>query len=124
MSLHSDVTTGAQRPSPRSSSSATSTSSSSYQRAFQDAVRNGDARQLLSILEERLEKVNINFFDKEGQTALHQSCLDGNLELVKTLVRYGADVRLANRDGWNPIHIAFQGGHTAIALYLVNAHRR
>jgi ankyrin repeat protein len=100
------------------------TTTTSCQAAFEDAVRNGDARQLLAILEERLEKVNVNCFDKEGQTALHQSCLDGNLELVKMLVRFGADVRLANRDGWCPIHIAFHGGHTDIALYLVNAHRR
>ncbi|KAI8518148.1 hypothetical protein Bbelb_041650 [Branchiostoma belcheri] len=50
--------------------------------------------------------VNVNVFDPEGQTALHQSVLDGNLELVKLLVKFGADVRLANRDGWSALHIA------------------
>lgn len=114
-------------PTRTSSTSSTSTpgfTASSCQRDFQEAVRNGDAPELLRILEERQEKVNVNSYDKEGQTALHQSCLDGNLELVKMLVKFGADVRLTNRDGWNALHIAFYGGHTEIALYLVNAHRR
>lgn len=80
---------------------------------------NGDAMELQRILEEREDKVSINLFDKEGQTALHQSCLKGSLELVKVLVRFGADVRLANRDGWNPLHIAAYGGHNDIFLYLM-----
>ncbi|NXR67907.1 NARPA protein, partial [Rhadina sibilatrix] len=55
----------------------------------------------------------------EGQTALHQSVIDGNLELVKLLVKFGADIRLANRDGWSALHIAAFGGHQDIVLYLI-----
>lgn len=75
--------------------------------------------ELQRILEEREGKININLFDTEGQTALHYCCLKGNLELVKLLVRFGADVRLANRDGWNPLHIAAYGGHNDIFLFLM-----
>uniref|UniRef100_A0A8C9UEA2 Uncharacterized protein n=1 Tax=Serinus canaria TaxID=9135 RepID=A0A8C9UEA2_SERCA len=46
---------------------------------------------------------NVNSFGPEGQTALHQSVIDGNLELVKLLVKFGADIRLANRDGWSAL---------------------
>nr|KAG5706636.1 hypothetical protein BaRGS_005706 [Batillaria attramentaria] len=53
----------------------------------------------IRLLEAREGKINLNVFDTEGQTALHQSCQLGNLELVKLLVKFGADVRLANRDG-------------------------
>jgi hypothetical protein len=41
---------------------------------------------LKKILESREGKVNVNSFDNEGQTALHQSCMNGNLKLVKLLV--------------------------------------
>ena len=102
-----------------------SSNNSSYQKIFQEAVRSGNMGELRRILEDRHGKgVNINTYDQEGQTALHQSCLDGNLELVKLLVKFGADIRLANRDGWSPLHIATWGGHQDIALYLVNGGKR
>ncbi|XP_044295683.1 notch-regulated ankyrin repeat-containing protein [Varanus komodoensis] len=63
--------------------------------------------------------LNVNSFGPEGQTALHQSVIDGNLELVKLLVKFGADIRLANRDGWSALHIAAFGGHQDIVLYLI-----
>uniref|UniRef100_A0A663NDE2 NOTCH regulated ankyrin repeat protein n=1 Tax=Athene cunicularia TaxID=194338 RepID=A0A663NDE2_ATHCN len=50
---------------------------------------------------------------------LLQSVIDGNLELVKLLVKFGADIRLANRDGWSALHIAAFGGHQDIVLYLI-----
>ncbi|XP_014769847.1 notch-regulated ankyrin repeat-containing protein [Octopus bimaculoides] len=95
-----------------------------YQRDFQEAVKNGDTNVLQQILEKREGKVNINLYDTEGQTALHQSCLNGNLELVKLLVKFGADVRLANRDGWSALHIAAYGGHQEIESYLIHVNSR
>jgi len=94
-----------------------------YQKYFLEAVRNGDTDETQKILETRDEKINVNFYDNEGQTALHQSCMDGNLKLVKLLVKFGADVKLANRDGWNALHIAAFGGHQDIILYLIRAGR-
>lgn len=91
----------------------------SFQEVFLKAVRDGDATELQKILQRWEGVVNINFYDKEGQTALHWSCMDGNLELVKLLVKFGADIRLANRDGWSALHIAVYGGHQDIALYLI-----
>ena len=95
-----------------------------YQKYFLDLVRNGDSDELQKILESRDEKINVNLYDSEGQTALHQSCMNGNLKLVKLLVKFGADTRLANRDGWNALHIAAFGGHQDIALYLIHAKKR
>lgn len=92
-----------------------------YQSTLREAVRNGDSTGLRRLLEAREGKINLNVFDTEGQTALHQSCQLGNLELVKLLVKFGADVRLANRDGWSAVHIAAFGGHTDILLFLMTA---
>ncbi|KAL6465475.1 hypothetical protein MHYP_G00256080 [Metynnis hypsauchen] len=90
------------------------------QRVFQEALRKGDTEGLRSLLQGMSScEFNVNSFGPEGQTALHQSVIDGNLELVKLLVKFGADVRLANRDGWSALHIAAFGGHQDIALYLI-----
>jgi len=97
-----------------------------HQKHFLEAVRNGDTMELERLLGgmDIVGKVNVNAYDKEcGQTALHLSCVEGNLDLVKLLVKFGADVRLANRDGWNALHIATYSGHRDISLYLINAVR-
>lgn len=92
-----------------------------HQGEFLEAVRCGDLSELHRLLEELQTKVDVNGYNVDGQTALHQSCLDGNLELVKLLVRFGADVRLTTRDGWSALHLAAYCGHRDIALYLINA---
>jgi len=95
-----------------------------HQHVFLEAVRKGDMSQLRVLLDELRPSVDVNGYNCDGQTALHQSCLSGNLDLVKLLVTFGADVRLANRDGWSALHIAAWKGHRDIALYLINANTR
>lgn len=84
-------------------------------------LRSGDTKMLLKLLSdgELGHGVNVNVFDREGFTPLHKSVLDGNLELVKLLVKVGADPRLASRDGWSALHIASFAGHFAIVSYLL-----
>lgn len=111
------------RPAPGGSMSQAELSTCSApqtQRIFQEAVRKGNTQELQSLLQSMTScEFNVNSFGPEGQTALHQSVIDGNLELVKLLVKFGADVRLANRDGWSALHIAAFGGRQDIALYLI-----
>ncbi|ROL42527.1 Notch-regulated ankyrin repeat-containing protein B [Anabarilius grahami] len=93
---------------------------SARQRVFQEALRKGNTKELHSLLQNMTNcEFNVNSFGPEGQTALHQSVIDGNLELVKLLVKFGADIRLTNRDGWSALHIAAFGGHQDIVLYLI-----
>ncbi|XP_026858627.1 notch-regulated ankyrin repeat-containing protein B [Electrophorus electricus] len=93
---------------------------SARQRVFQEALKKGNTKELHSLLQNMTNcEFNVNSFGPEGQTALHQSVIDGNLELVKLLVKFGADIRLANRDGWSALHIAAFGGHQDIVLYLI-----
>uniref|UniRef100_A0AAZ3SA00 Notch-regulated ankyrin repeat-containing protein n=1 Tax=Oncorhynchus tshawytscha TaxID=74940 RepID=A0AAZ3SA00_ONCTS len=93
---------------------------SAPQIVFQEAVKQGNTKELHSLLQNMTNcEFNVNSFGPEGQTALHQSVIDGNLELVKLLVKFGADIRLANREGWSALHIAAFGGHQDIVLYLI-----
>lgn len=100
-----------------------STSEKIYQKYFLEAFRNGDLEELQKLLENRDGKINVNLYDKEGQTPLHIGAMKGDLKLVKLLVKNGADTKLANRDGWSALHIAAYGGHQDIILYLVAASR-
>jgi len=113
-----------------------------HHQLFLDAVRCGDARQLRHLLDPEHQApltttttttasrgprgylVNIDVFASDGLNALHHCCRAGNLELVKLLVSYGADVRLATRDGWTPLHIAVGAGHQDVVRFLLNAYRR
>lgn len=50
-----------------------------------------------------------------GLAALHEAVLSGNLECVKLLVKYGADIHQRDEAGWTPLHIACSDGYADIA---------
>ena len=91
-----------------------------YQKVFHEAVKNGNIQEASRILGERKDKLNMNWFDKDGETALHSCCYSGNLELMKLLVRSGANVELCNRDGFSCLHLACFYGHREMMLYILN----
>ncbi|XP_049756848.1 protein phosphatase 1 regulatory subunit 12C isoform X4 [Elephas maximus indicus] len=56
----------------------------------------------------------------DGISALHQACIDENLEVVRFLVEQGATVNQADNEGWTPLHVAASCGYLDIARYLLN----
>ncbi|XP_037675996.1 protein phosphatase 1 regulatory subunit 12C isoform X2 [Choloepus didactylus] len=56
----------------------------------------------------------------DGISALHQACIDENLEVVGFLVEQGATVNQADNEGWTPLHVAASCGYLDIARYLLN----
>uniref|UniRef100_A0A667WY23 Protein phosphatase 1, regulatory subunit 27a n=1 Tax=Myripristis murdjan TaxID=586833 RepID=A0A667WY23_9TELE len=77
---------------------------------FQDIVRRGDLEQIGRFMRAR----------KVRMAALHEAVLTGNLEVVKLLVKYGADVHQRDEDGWTPLHMACSDGFPEIASYLLS----
>ncbi|MPC61697.1 Protein phosphatase 1 regulatory inhibitor subunit 16B [Portunus trituberculatus] len=57
----------------------------------------------------------------EGLTALHQCCIDGSVDTVALLLKYGADVNVTDRDMWTPLHAAATCGHFKVVTMLVKA---
>lgn len=105
------------------SSSSSSLSSAYPQKLFLDTVLSRDIPRLRRILSDRHLAVNVDQFNVDGQTALHESCLRGDLELVEVLVGHGADAGLASRDGWNALHLAVYEGHIHIVRFLLRTSR-
>ncbi|KAJ3600765.1 hypothetical protein NHX12_031740 [Muraenolepis orangiensis] len=86
---------------------------------FQDIVRHGDMEQIGRFM--RARKVRIDTLFHSGMAALHEAVLTGNLDVVKLLVKYGADVHQRDEDGWTPLHMACSDGFPKIARYLLSA---
>ncbi|RYP59586.1 hypothetical protein DL769_008467 [Monosporascus sp. CRB-8-3] len=54
-----------------------------------------------------------------GRTALGTSCAEGNVAIVRTLLDVEANVTVANKDGWTPLHLASDGGHIEVVKLLL-----
>ncbi|XP_072098070.1 protein phosphatase 1 regulatory subunit 27 [Mobula birostris] len=85
---------------------------------FQDHIRQGDLEQVGRFI--RAGKVKLDSLYPSGMAALHEAVLTGNLDCVKLLLKYGADVLQRDEDGWTALHIACSDGHTEIAKYLLS----
>ncbi|XP_042328773.1 protein phosphatase 1 regulatory subunit 12C isoform X2 [Sceloporus undulatus] len=62
----------------------------------------------------------VNGTNADGISALHQACIDENMEVVEFLVVNGADVNQADNEGWTPLHVAASCGYIEIAQYLLD----
>lgn len=84
-----------------------------------DAVERGDVAAVQALLKQGADP---NVARGDGLTALHVAAQEGNLELVRTLLRAKADVRAKTRLGeYTPLHLAAEGGHAAVAQALIEA---
>lgn len=80
--------------------------------------------EIESFLQHHSDLIDINEYNSEGRTALHQCCFDGNLQTAELLIRFSADIRLTTRDGFSALHIAAFSGHTNIMFYFLNIDRQ
>uniref|UniRef100_A0A3Q3W4M2 Uncharacterized protein n=1 Tax=Mola mola TaxID=94237 RepID=A0A3Q3W4M2_MOLML len=85
---------------------------------FQDCVRQGELERIGSFI--RAKRVNLDTIYLSGMAAIHEAVLSGNLECVKLLVQYGADVHQRDEEGWTPLHMACSDGFPHIARYLLS----
>jgi ankyrin repeat protein len=54
-----------------------------------------------------------------GNTFLHYAAYDGNIEVVKLLIKKGAYVNATDYDGYTPLHKAAFKGHIEIVKLLI-----
>ena len=76
-----------------------------------EAIQNGNADQVKSLLEAQPEVVNTT--ETNGYTALHLAAQQGNGEIIKLLLEHGADINAIAADGQTPMEVAIKHGHDA-----------
>lgn len=85
---------------------------------FQDYVRQGELERIGLFI--RARRVSLDTIYHSGMAAIHEAVLSGNLECVKLLVNYGADIHQRDEEGWTPLHMACSDGFPHIARYLLS----
>lgn len=83
-----------------------------------DAVKNGDRRAALALLN---EKTDVSVEAADGTTALHWAARQDDLELADRLLNAGADPRTVNRYGVTPLYLAALNGSAAMIERLIAA---
>ncbi|CAF3321856.1 unnamed protein product [Rotaria socialis] len=92
-------------------------------RIFHTILYNQDISNIEILLLKSFHRLNLNYFEYNGQSLLHLCCLYNRLDLLKFLVESGhCDISIMNRDGWLPVHIASYLGYMDIVLYLLECH--
>eukprot|EP00079_Xenopus_tropicalis_P016909 XP_004916289.1 PREDICTED: protein phosphatase 1 regulatory subunit 12C isoform X4 [Xenopus tropicalis] len=86
---------------------------------FLAACAAGDLLEAEDMLTRDSGKEVIDSTNTDGISALHQACIDENLEVVEFLVNHGANVNQADNEGWTPLHVAASCGYMEIAEYLL-----
>ncbi|XP_044126158.1 protein phosphatase 1 regulatory subunit 12C-like isoform X4 [Bufo gargarizans] len=84
---------------------------------FMAACSAGDREEVRQLL---TAGAPINGTNVDGLTALHQACIDENLDMVQFLVENGASVNQQDNEGWTPLHAAASCGFVSIAQYLIS----
>ncbi|XP_044044754.1 protein phosphatase 1 regulatory subunit 27b [Siniperca chuatsi] len=85
---------------------------------FQDYVRQGELERIGRFI--RARRVSLDTIYHSGMAAIHEAVLSGNLECVKLLIHYGADIHQRDEEGWTPLHMACSDGFPHIARYLLS----
>ncbi|XP_063292664.1 protein phosphatase 1 regulatory subunit 12C isoform X2 [Pelobates fuscus] len=86
---------------------------------FLAACAGGDLLEAEDMLRGEAGNEVIDSTNTDGISALHQACIDENLEVVEFLVNHGANVNQADNEGWTPLHVAASCGYMEIAEYLL-----
>lgn len=97
-----------------------STADSTLQKKFGDYSAMGKLDELKSMLAISPSLVHSKINGKQNQRPLHWSCLNGDPEVVKFLIRNGAEVNAKDAQGMTPLHWAAWQGQIEAAKILVS----
>lgn len=93
------------------------------QEQFDSLLRICQVESVERFLRQHSENIDINRYNSDGQTPLHQACVEGNLALVRILVQYGANCQLTTKGGFSPIHLATFSGNTEVLSFVISGNR-
>ncbi len=82
-----------------------------------DAVLESSVDDLEDSLTEAV--FDINEPDGNGETLLHRAAQEGDIDCIRVLVKYGANVNVKDKQGWPPVHTALRHANIPAMVYLV-----
>jgi ankyrin repeat protein len=62
---------------------------------------------------------NVNETSSLRRSALGIACANGSIEVVDALLKKGADITVANNDGWTPRFVASVSGHIEVVRLIL-----
>jgi ankyrin repeat protein len=84
-----------------------------------DAAMRGDRAQVRALI---AQGADVNAPQGDGMSALHWAAFRGDTLLTDMLLKAGAKLEAATRNGaYTPLHLASKGGHAAVVRRLLNA---
>ena len=90
------------------------------QTEFNTVIESRDVEKVEVFLAKHSTEINVNQYNEEGRTSLQQCCVEGNLALVKVLVKYGADHLITTREGYPTVHLATFANNSDLLMYILN----
>ncbi|XP_017843488.2 protein phosphatase 1 regulatory subunit 16A isoform X2 [Drosophila busckii] len=81
-----------------------------------EAASRNDMPEVAALLQ---HGITPNAANEDGLTALHQCCIDNNVEMLRLLLDYGANVDAQDSDKWTPLHAAATCGHLELVRILI-----
>ncbi|KAH8739966.1 hypothetical protein FG386_001079 [Cryptosporidium ryanae] len=83
-----------------------------------ECARYGELEDLVKILDNY--KVDVDYKDKHGNTALHKSCANGHVDIVLELLKRNASINIQNNNGNSPLHWAVTNKKKEVIIELLN----
>lgn len=81
------------------------------------AARAGNVDKVKDLI--TLSSLTLRNKDSEGNGALHYACMNGHVEVVKALVKEGADIQDLNGSGQNALHLTSKHNNMSVLHYLL-----
>ncbi|KAF8807305.1 ankyrin [Phlegmacium glaucopus] len=94
---------------------------STIDKSIHGLALSNDVLGLTTLLEQRPE-TELDALDEFGYTPLHLACDRGNIDIVRLLLKKGADHSLKDSDNLSPIELAKEAGQSEIEAILSSIH--
>ncbi|VDL60735.1 unnamed protein product [Hymenolepis diminuta] len=84
---------------------------------FLEAASRGDLAEVKKLIN---SGINPDVANEDGLTALHQCCIDNNLDMCTLLLENNANVNAKDHEQWTPLHAAATCGNKELCGILIN----
>ncbi|KAH9281709.1 Protein phosphatase 1 regulatory inhibitor subunit 16B [Echinococcus granulosus] len=84
---------------------------------FLEAASRGDIEEVKKLIH---KGINPDVTNEDGLTALHQCCIDNNVEMCNLLLENNANVNAKDNELWTPLHAAATCGNKELCGILIN----